>query len=35
MDIGEIWWEFMDLMHVAQDSEQWRAVVNTVTNLRV
>jgi len=23
------------LMHVAQDRDQWRAVVNTVMNLRV
>jgi hypothetical protein len=25
----------MDCINVAQDREQWRALVNTVTNLRV
>jgi hypothetical protein len=28
-------WGGMDLIHVAQDGDQWRAVVNTVMNLRV
>jgi hypothetical protein len=32
MDLGEIGW---DWMHQVQDRDQWRAVVNTVMNLRV
>jgi hypothetical protein len=28
-------WESVDSIHVAQDREQWRALVNTVMNLRV
>jgi hypothetical protein len=28
-------WEGVDWMHVAQDTDRWRAVVNTVMNLRV
>jgi hypothetical protein len=28
-------WEVVDWIHVAQDSDQWRAFANTVTNLRV
>jgi hypothetical protein len=31
----EIRWEGVDWMHVAQDRDQWRAVVNMVMNLRV
>jgi hypothetical protein len=27
--------EGVDWMHLAQDSDKWRAVVNTVMNLRV
>jgi hypothetical protein len=34
MDLGEIWCEDVDWMHLAQDN-QWRAVVNTVMNLWV
>jgi hypothetical protein len=33
--IREIWWEGVDWMHVAQDRNKWRDVVNTVMNLRV
>jgi hypothetical protein len=28
-------WEGMDWIHMAQDRDQWRDVVNTVMNLRV
>jgi hypothetical protein len=34
MDLGEIWWDVLDWMHLAQNSDQWRAFVNTVMNLR-
>jgi hypothetical protein len=35
MDLGEIGWDGMDWIKLAQDRDQWRAVVNTVMNLRV
>jgi hypothetical protein len=35
MDLKEVGWEGVDWMHLAQDNDQWRAVVNTVMNLRV
>jgi hypothetical protein len=35
IDIREIVWEGVDWIHLAQDSDQWRAVVNTVMDLRV
>jgi hypothetical protein len=35
MDIREIGWSGMDWIHLAQDKDQWRALVNTVMNLRV
>jgi hypothetical protein len=35
MDRREIGSEGVDLIHLAQDKDQWRAVVNTVMNLRV
>jgi hypothetical protein len=28
-------WEVVDWIHVAQNRDQWRALVNTVMNLRV
>jgi hypothetical protein len=35
MDLREIGWEGMDWIDLAQDSDQWRALVNTAMNLRV
>jgi hypothetical protein len=35
MDLGEIRWYGMDWIEVAQDRDQWRALMNTVMNLRV
>jgi hypothetical protein len=35
MDLREIGWDDMDLIDVAQDRDQWRALMNTVMNLRV
>jgi transcription termination factor 2 len=35
MDLREIGWDGMDWMDLAQDRDQWRALVNTVMNLRV
>jgi hypothetical protein len=35
MDLLEIGWKGVELMHVAQNRDQWRATVNTVMNLRV
>jgi hypothetical protein len=35
MDLREIGWDGMDWIEVAQDRDQWRALVNTVMNLRV
>jgi hypothetical protein len=32
MDLREIGWKGVDWMHVAQDRDQWRAPVITVTN---
>jgi len=29
----EIEWEGVDLMHLAQDRDQWQALVNAVMNL--
>jgi hypothetical protein len=34
-DVREIWWEDMDWIHLVQDRNQWRALVNTIMNLRV
>jgi hypothetical protein len=33
--LGEIEWEGMDWIQLAQDRDQWRALVNTVMNIRV
>jgi hypothetical protein len=35
MDLREIGWDGVDWMDMAQDRNQWRALVNTVLNLRV
>jgi hypothetical protein len=35
MDLREIGWGGVDWIDMAQDRDQWRAVVNTVLNLRV
>jgi hypothetical protein len=35
MDLREIEWDGMDWIELAQDREKWRALVNTVMNLRV
>jgi hypothetical protein len=34
MDLWEIWWEVADWIHLTVDRDHWRAVVNTVMNLR-
>jgi hypothetical protein len=34
MDLGEIEWDGMDSINLAQDRDQWRALVNAV-NLRI
>jgi hypothetical protein len=35
VDLGEIGWDDMDWIDLAQDRGQWRAFVNRVMNLRV
>jgi hypothetical protein len=35
MDLRKIVWEGVEWMHLAQDRDQWRAVVNTVMNILV
>jgi hypothetical protein len=35
IDLGEIGWDGRDWIELAQDGDQWRALVNTVMNLRV
>jgi hypothetical protein len=35
MDLRKIGWGSMDWINLAQDRDQWRALVNTVMNLRV
>jgi hypothetical protein len=35
MDLREIWFGDVDWIHWAQDRGRWRALVNTVMNLRV
>jgi hypothetical protein len=35
MDLRETGWDGMDWIYLAQNRDQWRALVNTVMNLRV
>jgi hypothetical protein len=35
MDLGEVGWVDVDWIGLAQDKNRWRAVVNSVLNLRV
>jgi hypothetical protein len=35
MDLGEIGWDGVDWIELAQDRDQWRALVKTVLNLRI
>jgi hypothetical protein len=35
IDLREIGWDGVDWVYLAQDRDQWRALVNTVVNLRV
>jgi hypothetical protein len=35
MDIKEVVWEDVDRMHMAQDRDQWRGLVNTAVNLQL
>jgi hypothetical protein len=35
IDLGEIGWNGVDWIDLAQERDQWRALVNTVMNLRV
>jgi len=35
MDLKGIVWDFMCWLHVGQYGDQWRALVNTVLNLRL
>jgi hypothetical protein len=35
MDLREVQWSDMDCIDLAENRDQWRALVNTVMNLRV
>jgi hypothetical protein len=35
IDLREMGWDCMDWIDLAQDRDQWRALVNTVMSLRV
>jgi hypothetical protein len=34
-DLGDLWWGDVDWIGLAQDRNRWRALVNSVLNLRV
>jgi hypothetical protein len=35
MDLGEVGWDDVDWIDLAKDRNRWRALVNSVLNLRV
>jgi hypothetical protein len=35
MDLGKIGWEILDWIHLAEGTDPWRALVNTVMNFRI
>jgi len=35
MDLTELGWEDVDWIHLAQGMDKWRALVDTVTHLRI
>jgi hypothetical protein len=35
MDLREVEWDVMDWINLAQDRDQWKALVSTVMKLRV
>jgi hypothetical protein len=35
LDLGEIGWEGVEWIHLAQDRDQWRGLLNTIMNFRV
>jgi hypothetical protein len=35
MDVRETGWEDMDWIHLTQNRDQWRVIVNTIINFRV
>jgi hypothetical protein len=35
VDLRDMWCEGVEWMHLAQDRDQWRVLVNTIMNLRV
>jgi len=35
MDLREIGWEGVEWIHLVQDRNQWRVLVNTIMNVRV
>jgi len=35
MNLTKTWWKVVDWIHLAQDRDKWRALVDTVMNLRV
>jgi hypothetical protein len=35
MDLRDVGWDGVDWIDMAQDRDQWRALVNTLLNLRV